>query len=62
MDPLTCQPLQLGPWRLPVATYLAPMAGLTNRAFRQLCRELGGVGMVCSELISSQVLELRGHR
>lgn len=62
MDPLTSRPLQLGPWTLPVATYLAPMAGLTNRAFRQLCRELGGVGMVCSELISSQVLELRGHR
>lgn len=44
------------------ATYLAPMAGQTNRAFRQLCRELGGVGMVCTELISSQALENKGSR
>ena len=62
MDPLNAAPLRLGPWMLNPPTYLAPMAGLTNRPFRQLCRELGGVGMVCSELISSQVLELKGHR
>lgn len=53
-----------GPYRYSIhpATYLAPMAGQTNRAFRQLCRELGGVGMVCTELISSQALENRGSR
>ena len=44
------------------ATYLAPMAGQSNRAFRELCRELGGVGMVCTELISSNALENRGSR
>ena len=38
------------------------MAGQTNRAFRELCRELGGVGLVCTELISSQALEHRGSR
>ena len=38
------------------------MAGQSNRAFRELCRELGGVGMVCTELISSQALENRGSR
>lgn len=38
------------------------MAGQTQRAFRELCRELGGVGMVCTELISSQALENRGRR
>ncbi len=33
---------------------LAPMAGQTNYAFRQLCREMGGVGLTCTELLSSQ--------
>lgn len=38
------------------------MAGHTNRAFRELCRELGGVGMVCTELVSSQALEYSRQR
>jgi tRNA-dihydrouridine synthase B len=38
------------------------MAGQTNQAFRRLCRELGGVGLVTTELISSTALENRGTR
>lgn len=38
------------------------MAGHTNRAFRELCRELGGVGLVCTELVSSQALEYSRQR
>jgi tRNA-dihydrouridine synthase B len=38
------------------------MAGHTNRAFRELCRQLGGVGMVCTELVSSQALEYSRQR
>jgi tRNA-dihydrouridine synthase B len=41
---------------------LAPMAGQTNQAFRRLCRELGGVGLVTTELISSTALENKGTR
>jgi nifR3 family TIM-barrel protein len=36
---------------------LAPMAGQTNYAFRQLCREMGGVGLTCTELLSSQAIK-----
>lgn len=36
---------------------LAPMAGITNRAFRQLCREAdGGTGLYVSEMITSRAL------
>lgn len=54
--------MKIGSYEISPATYLAPMAGQTNRAFRELCRELGGTGMVCTELISSQALENRGSR
>lgn len=39
---------------------LAPMAGQTNHAFRTLCREMGGLGLVCSELLSSAAMQTRG--
>ena len=34
---------------------LAPMAGVTDVAFRQICSELGA-GYTCTELISSKAL------
>lgn len=42
--------------------FLAPMAGQTNHAFRTLCRQQGGVGLVCTELISSHALQYKGSR
>ena len=33
---------------------LAPMAGHSNYALRHLCRELGGCGLVCTELNQQQ--------
>ncbi|MEI3304783.1 MAG: tRNA-dihydrouridine synthase [Dysosmobacter sp.] len=35
---------------------LAPMAGVTDVAFRQTCAELGARGYTCTELISSKAL------
>ena len=35
--------------------YLAPMAGVTDMAFRQICRELGA-DMSCTELVSAKAL------
>ncbi len=35
--------------------YLAPMAGVTDTAFRQICRE-HGAGLTCTELVSAKAL------
>ncbi|PSL39611.1 nifR3 family TIM-barrel protein [Labedella gwakjiensis] len=48
-------PLTIGPLRLDVPVVLAPMAGITNTAFRRLCREFGA-GLYVSEMITSRAL------
>ncbi len=52
--------MQIGPYSLPSNVILAPMAGITDRPFRQLCRQLGA-GLVVSEMVSSDP-GLRGSR
>jgi nifR3 family TIM-barrel protein len=47
--------LSLGGLRLSVPVVLAPMAGITNRAFRRLCRE-AGAGLYVSEMVTSRAL------
>jgi nifR3 family TIM-barrel protein len=47
--------LQIGPIALDVPVVLAPMAGITNTAFRRLCREFGA-GLYVSEMITSRAL------
>jgi tRNA-dihydrouridine synthase B len=44
--------LTIGPYSLPNRLFLAPMAGVTDRPFRQLCRRLGA-GMAVSEMITA---------
>jgi len=41
--------------QLSVPVVLAPMAGITNRAFRRLCRE-AGAGLYVSEMVTSRAL------
>lgn len=43
---------RIGPYTLPNRLILAPMAGVTDRPFRQLCRRLGA-GLVVSEMVTS---------
>lgn len=47
--------MQIGPYKLANQLILAPMAGVTDRPFRQLCRKLGA-GMAVSEMVASNSL------
>lgn len=44
--------MQIGPYRLDNPVILAPMAGVTDRPFRILCKRLGA-GLAVSEMLSS---------
>lgn len=46
--------VRIGPYTLPNRLILAPMAGVTDRPFRALCRRLGA-GMTVSEMLTSDV-------
>ena len=44
--------MKIGPWTLPNPVFVAPMAGVTDRPFRQLCKRLGA-GYAVSEMAAS---------
>lgn len=44
--------MKIGPWTLPNNVFVAPMAGVTDRPFRQLCKRLGA-GHAVSEMAAS---------
>ncbi len=50
--------MRIGPYRLKNNLLVAPMAGVTDRPFRQLCKTMGA-GMAVSEMVASNSL-LRG--
>ncbi|MEX1166761.1 MAG: tRNA dihydrouridine synthase DusB [Hydrogenophaga sp.] len=45
--------MQLGPYTLPNPLFVAPMAGVTDRPFRKLCKQLGA-GYAVSEMVTSR--------
>jgi tRNA-dihydrouridine synthase B len=47
--------MRIGPWLLPNNVFVAPMAGVTDRPFRQLCKRLGA-GYAVSEMAASNPL------
>ncbi|WPL16658.1 putative tRNA-dihydrouridine synthase [Thiorhodovibrio winogradskyi] len=53
-------PLRIGSLELPSRVLLAPMAGITDRPFRRLCRDFGA-GLAFSEMLSANP-ELRHTR
>ncbi|NYT67814.1 tRNA dihydrouridine synthase DusB [Pusillimonas noertemannii] len=44
--------MRIGPWQLPNPVFVAPMAGVTDRPYRQLCKRLGA-GYAVSEMAAS---------
>jgi tRNA-dihydrouridine synthase B len=42
----------IGPWKIPAQAVLAPMAGVTDRPFRILCRKFGA-GLAASEMLTA---------
>ena len=44
--------MQIGPYTLRNNVFVAPMAGVTDRPFRQLCKQLGA-GYAVSEMAAS---------
>ncbi|HFC53263.1 MAG TPA: tRNA dihydrouridine synthase DusB [Gammaproteobacteria bacterium] len=47
--------MRIGPYTIANPTVLAPMAGITDRPFRQLCKRLGA-GMAVSEMVTANSL------
>src|SRR5512147_2124036 len=47
--------MQIGPYQLKNNLIVAPMAGVTDRPFRQLCKTMGA-GMAVSEMVASNSL------
>lgn len=45
--------LHLGPYALACRLFVAPMAGVTDRPFRQLCKQWGA-GYAVSEMVTSR--------
>ncbi len=57
MTATALKPLRIGDITIETPLALAPMAGHSNYALRRLCREFGGCGLVCTELISSNIVK-----
>ena len=45
--------MRIGPYQLASSTVVAPMAGVTDRPFRELCRSFGA-GLAVSEMVSAR--------
>src|SRR6478735_9323968 len=52
-SPASPLPMHIGPYTLANHVFVAPMAGVTDRPFRQLCRRLGA-GHAVSEMVTSR--------
>ena len=57
MEPLRLEAPSGGVVEVPVPVVLAPMAGITNAAYRQLCREQGAGLYVCEMITSRGIVE-----
>ncbi|MBQ0106254.1 MAG: tRNA dihydrouridine synthase DusB [Armatimonadetes bacterium] len=51
--------LKIGKFTFDSPLVLAPMAGLTNHAYRLMCKKQGGCGLVYSEMFSAYAIKFR---
>ncbi|MDO5554751.1 MAG: tRNA-dihydrouridine synthase [Planctomycetia bacterium] len=58
---MNVQELKIGPMRIWPPVLSAPMAGFSNYAWRTLLRELGGVGLVTTEMVSARAFVYKAH-
>ena len=56
------RPVWYGPLRLPSRYLLSPLAGYTNLAFRRIVRQIGGVGLATTDLVSADALVHRNEK
>ena len=61
MPTTSTRPLRIGPLELGSPVVLAPMAGVTNAVFRDLCRAQGA-GLYVSEMIAARGLVERQEK
>src|SRR5947207_13183295 len=54
--------LRLGALTLQSRYFLSPLAGYTNHPFRVAVRELGGLGLATTELVSTRALLLGSNK
>jgi hypothetical protein len=54
--PVARVPVQIGPTPLASPVGVAPMAGMTDSAFRRLVKRQGGCGLVVTEMVSAEGL------
>ena len=52
---------QIGTVRIPNRLVLAPMAGVSDAAFRAVCREMGA-GYTVTEMVSARALEFNSEK
>ena len=53
--------MRIGPYELPNNLILAPMAGITDHPFREICKRFGA-GLTISEMTASNPMLRHHHR